>query len=85
MAVQDTILEGSDANKVFSHNIDLLHKKTYEMCGSLVAWSLLHGGLGLPVLNTQLFELIIGGEIQDVDINCKGDPSIRDRLLQVIV
>ena len=48
MVVQDTILEGPDANKVLSQNIDLLQKKTNE---SLSAWSLFHGGPGLPVLN----------------------------------
>ena len=84
--VNNTILEGTeDFNKVFKHNVDLLHNRRYERCGSLVAWSVLHGGPGLPVLNRQLYQLMFGKEIQDMDIKCIADFDVKSHILQVSI
>uniref|UniRef100_K1Q5Z4 G2/M phase-specific E3 ubiquitin-protein ligase n=1 Tax=Magallana gigas TaxID=29159 RepID=K1Q5Z4_MAGGI len=82
-AIKEAILEGPDSNKVFRHDISLLHKKTYETCGTLVAWSILNGGPGLPVFNTDLFSLMTGGDIDVQDFTSVVDSDVRAIFLQI--
>lgn len=84
-AIKEAILEGPDSNKVFRHDISLLHKKTYETCGTLVAWSILNGGPGLPVFNTDLFSLMTGGDIDVQDFTSVVDSDVRAIFLQVTI
>lgn len=84
-AIKEAILEGPSSNKVFRHDISLLHKKTYETCGTLVAWNILNGGPGLPVFNTDLFSLMTCGDIDTQDFSSVVDSDVRAIFLQVTI
>lgn len=85
MEVQKDILQGQAGNQVFKHDLGKLAKGRYLIAGKLVAFSILHGGPGLPVLNSQLYDLMIGRDMQgDADIdNCVVDYETTNRFHMV--
>jgi hypothetical protein len=56
--VEQSILHGNNQNKFFVHDLRRLSAGEYEVAGELVAFSLLHGGPGLPVLNQEVYNLM---------------------------
>jgi len=59
------IFEGHPNRRVFSHNIDLLHRQHYRLAGQLITWSLVNGGPGLNCLSKYLCSLMMGLHIKD--------------------
>lgn len=60
---------GPDGNKIFKHDIQKLQDRSYEMAGKIVSWSLLQGGPGFPVLNSELYSLITGQDSTSIDLS----------------
>ncbi|XP_071821218.1 uncharacterized protein [Apostichopus japonicus] len=55
-----SIFEGKPGKLYFSHDIDLLEMGKYKLAGQFIAWSVLHGGPGFPMLHPGLYNLMVG-------------------------
>ncbi|XP_069109305.1 G2/M phase-specific E3 ubiquitin-protein ligase-like isoform X2 [Argopecten irradians] len=64
--VVNDCFHGHGENMFFQHDLDKLSKNSFEIAGSLVAFSLLHGGPGIPVLNEPLFNLLVTGDCENL-------------------
>ncbi|XP_013411196.1 uncharacterized protein LOC106174263 [Lingula anatina] len=62
------IFEGPPEALVFRHNVTKLEAGSHHKSGQLVAWSILHGGPGFPMLHPLLFEKMVGREPKREDI-----------------
>ena len=56
------VFQGDGVNKVFLYSVENIQQKKYKFAGELMLWSLGHGGPGLPVMNLNLFRLMINSE-----------------------
>jgi hypothetical protein len=68
--------EGPEESKVFTHNLDLLEKRDYQMIGRIVALALLQDGPGLHFLNEIMYDLMVGETAADLEnkkISMHGD------------
>lgn len=80
------IFEGKQNNMYFSHEIALLEKGLYRLAGQVIAWSILHGGHGFPVLHPLLYTMMCGTIITDAFcIDDITDPDVLDYLQKVRV
>jgi len=77
------LLEGSDANKIPSHNCAALKAGKFVLLGVMAGMSMIDGGPGLPVLAAPVFHYIatnsiVAGSVEDVP-----DPVVRHHLTVV--
>ena len=63
------ITVGPGGNKIFKHDIQKLQDRSYELAGQIVSWSLLQGGPGFPVLNSELDSLVTGRDTTSIDLS----------------
>ncbi|XP_033756612.1 uncharacterized protein LOC117339234 isoform X2 [Pecten maximus] len=57
------IFQGQEGQKFFRHDLEKLSQGFYELAGKLVAFSLLHGGPGIPVLHPAVANVVLDGEV----------------------
>lgn len=65
--VNNTILEGQSSRRHFCHSVAKLDKRIFYYSGIFVAWSILHGGPGLPVLSDSVYKLLLGVDVKTLD------------------
>ena len=83
---QSGFFEGPEENKIFSHDLGLLEKKHYRLVGRLVALSLTQEGPGLNSLNKQLFNLMVGQDVDLSDVQLTMIPEeLKELIRQVII
>lgn len=84
--LSSSVLQGTTDRYFFNHNIEKLANGVYEMAGKLFAFSLLHGGPGMPVMHPIVYELIVNGEVKSPLPNveeCVIDMETRGKILRV--
>ena len=85
--ITDQIFMGCEGGRFFSHNLDFINKGSYEIAGKLVAFSLLHGGPGVPVMHPLAFHLMVHGDFGNEELptieDCIFDMDSREKLTQV--
>lgn len=73
------IFEGKQSKLYFTHEINLLEKGLYRLAGQMTAWSILHGGMGFPMIHPLLYSMMCGmsatdqfsiQDITDADVLC---------------
>ena len=78
------VMEGKQGELYFSHNVELLEKKTFQLAGKLVRWSITQGGPGLPVLDTTLFDLMFEKHSSPtLSYECVRDIEVYEKLHEV--
>ncbi|XP_069105776.1 uncharacterized protein [Argopecten irradians] len=83
--LSSSVLQGTTDRYFFNHNIEKLANGVYEMAGKLFAFSLLHGGSGMPVMHPIVYELIVNGEVKSPLPNveeCVIDMETRGKILR---
>ncbi|XP_069105066.1 uncharacterized protein [Argopecten irradians] len=84
--LSEVIFQGGEKNKFFLHDLEKLTASTYELAGRLVAFSVLHGGPGIPVLHPMAYQFIVQGEsafkmgLPAVE-DCICDMETRDKII----
>ncbi|KAI5094762.1 G2/M phase-specific E3 ubiquitin-protein ligase-like, partial [Silurus meridionalis] len=69
------IFEGKPKHLLFTYDQAALQQRKYEQAGKLVAWSIIHGGPGLTALDTHLYQLMCGAEMELTDFDCRLIPD----------
>lgn len=80
--VDSTIFEGPETRRLFLHSVPKLEQKIFYNAGIFVAWSVLHGGPGIPVLNESVYRLLVGQNVNYFnleDVDC----DVQDRVKMV--
>lgn len=78
--------EDNKGGKFFRHDLLKLANGWYEMAGKMVAFSILHGGSGIPVLHEATYNMITNGDCLSTDIGieeCIHDVEVRQKLQSV--
>ncbi|MES9879961.1 MAG: hypothetical protein ABW185_03675 [Sedimenticola sp.] len=84
--VINDVLQGPDENKTFVHDIAKLSVGRYELAGRLVAFAILHGGPGIPVLNKNVYRMLTGRAMAETtDIDCVVNVEAKSALTKVPV
>jgi len=60
--ISSSVLDGGNRRMAFTCPLPLLSAIKYHMAGQLVQWSIQHGGPGIPVLSSQLYQLLVGDD-----------------------
>ena len=69
----------------FSHDLGLLADKRYELCGKLIAWSILHGGTGPRCLSGVGYDLQRGFQVNHkVAIESVADHEMKEILDEAV-
>ncbi|MCI4381193.1 hypothetical protein PGIGA_G00248760 [Pangasianodon gigas] len=63
------IFEGNPKHLFFTYDQIALQQRKYEQAGKLVAWSIAHGGPGPKALDTHLYQLMCGVEMELTDFD----------------
>lgn len=63
------IFEGNPRHLIFTYDQTALQQRKYERAGKLVAWSVVHGGPGLKALDSHLYQLMCGVQIDLTDFD----------------
>ena len=85
--INGQIFVGSEFKRFFCHDLELINLGRYEMAGKLIAFSLLHGGPGVPVMHPLAYHLLVFGDFGNEDLpaieDCIYDMDTREKLLKV--
>ncbi|XP_046544669.1 uncharacterized protein LOC124254858 [Haliotis rubra] len=83
-ALKTEILEGDEPHLGFRKNETFLKSGRYREAGKMVAWSILHSGVGFPYLTISMYDFLVERDIKYIRLEDIHNPPIRIALERIM-